>query len=467
MSRGKGKSAVAAAAYRAGEIITNQYDGISHDYTRKSGVVHTEILLPDNAPKEYADRSTLWNAVEQIEKNKNSQLAREIELALPVELSREQNISLTHEYVNRHFVSAGMCADICIHDKNDGNPHAHVMLTMRPIGQGGSWGAKSRKEYILDENGERILLKSGAFKTRKIDATNWNEQTKAEEWRAGWAGAVNAALERQGHAERVDHRSYERQGVEQIPTIHLGVEAFQMEKKGIPTERGDRNREVGKINQLLRQLQARINKLKNWLQEELKNAVPAFAALFAETVEKVKARARHFTGSAQQLSDEAFRYLKENNISDMAGLSSKVNEVRERLYTVRGELRNIEQRMSGLDKLIAQAETYMKHKNIGLEYRQLKPRKQEKFRRSHETELLLFESAERYLKQYAGGAVLPLREWRAAREKLALVKDGLYQDYRELQKDLQAVEAVQRTVKHVMHLPKKENIRERDRGLER
>ena len=129
ISRGKGKSAVAAAAYRSGESLTNEYDGITHDYTRKGGIVHTEILLPDNAPKEYADRSVLWNAVEKAERAKNAQLAREIEIALPHELTREQGISLVREYVKEQFVSAGMCADFAIHDKNDGNPHAHIMLT--------------------------------------------------------------------------------------------------------------------------------------------------------------------------------------------------------------------------------------------------------------------------------------------------------------------------------------------------
>ena len=150
VSRGKGKSAVAAAAYRSGEKITNEYDGMIHDYTKKGGIAHAEILLPDHAPREYFDRATLWNAVEKIEKAKNSQLARELELALPVELSAEQNLSLVHEYVNRNFVDKGMCTDVCIHDKKDENPHVHIMLTMRPIEQDGTWGAKSKKEYILD-----------------------------------------------------------------------------------------------------------------------------------------------------------------------------------------------------------------------------------------------------------------------------------------------------------------------------
>ena len=122
ISRGKGKSAVAAAAYRAGEKITNEFDGMTHDYTHKGGVVHTEILLPDHAPAKYADRAVLWNEVEKIEKAKNAQLAREIEIALPRELTREQGISLVREYVKRHFVAAGMCADVCLHDTGGGNP---------------------------------------------------------------------------------------------------------------------------------------------------------------------------------------------------------------------------------------------------------------------------------------------------------------------------------------------------------
>ncbi|WP_444876726.1 MobQ family relaxase, partial [Bacteroides heparinolyticus] len=154
-SRGKGKSSVAAAAYRSGEKLTNEWDGITHDYTRKGGVVHTEIMLPSHAPPSFSDRSTLWNSVEKIEKSKNSQLAREIEIALPKELNREKQIELVREYVKENFVKVGMCADIALHDKNDRNPHAHILLTMRPLNEDTTWGAKSKKEYILDENGEK------------------------------------------------------------------------------------------------------------------------------------------------------------------------------------------------------------------------------------------------------------------------------------------------------------------------
>ena len=205
ISRGKGKSAVAAAAYRAGELIKNEHDGQAHDYTRKKGIVYTEALLPENAPDEYAARATLWNAVEKIEKAKNAQLAREVRLAVPAEFSLEQNINLVREYVRDNFVNQGMCADIAMHDKRDGNPHAHVLLTMRPFEKDGTWSAKSKMEYILDDNGERIKLPSGRYKTRKISAKDWDERSKAEEWRENWANILNQHLENAGHESRVDH----------------------------------------------------------------------------------------------------------------------------------------------------------------------------------------------------------------------------------------------------------------------
>ena len=183
ISRGKGKSAVAAAAYRSGEKITNEWDGETHDFTRKRGVVHTEILLPPHAPPSFSDRATLWNSVELYEKAGNAQLAREIDAALPIELSREEQIRLVREYCSSQFVSKGMCVDFAIHDTDSGNPHCHIMLTMRPLDERGAWAAKSKKEYDLDENGERIRLPSGRYKTHKVDLTGWNDKGKANEVR--------------------------------------------------------------------------------------------------------------------------------------------------------------------------------------------------------------------------------------------------------------------------------------------
>ena len=155
-----------------------------------------------------------------------------------------------------------MCADFNIHDTGSGNPHAHILLTMRPMDEQGKWLPKSKKEYVLDENGERIRLASGRYKTRKVDLVDWNSHGNAEVWRKAWADLANSFLEQSNHPERIDHRSYERQGIEQIPTVHIGVAASQMEKKGIVTERGELNRSIKAANRMLREIQAQIGKLK-------------------------------------------------------------------------------------------------------------------------------------------------------------------------------------------------------------
>ena len=217
IQRSRGRSAVAAAAYRSGTKLTNEWDGLTHDFTRKGGVVHTEIMLPAHAQPGFSDRSTLWNSVEMNEKSKNRQLAREIEVALPVELDRGQQLALVRSFVKDNFVDSGMCADFAIHDKGTGNPHAHIMLTIRPLTENGEWGAKCRKVYELDAQGKRIPDGKGNFKSHREDTTDWNDRGKAEEWRAAWAAYANKALDAAGRPERIDHRSYKRQGLTKSP----------------------------------------------------------------------------------------------------------------------------------------------------------------------------------------------------------------------------------------------------------
>ena len=268
IKRSVGRSAVAAAAYRSGEKLTNEWDGLTHDYTHKPGVVHTEIMLPAHAPPEFTDRSTLWNSVEEIEKASDAQLAREIEVALPVELSRSEQLALVRSYVRDNFVAAGMCADFALHDKGDGNPHAHIMLTIRPLREDGKWGAKCRKVYDLDSRGNRIPNGKGGWKNHREDTTDWNNRENAEKWRAAWAAYANRALEAAGRPERIDHRSYKRQGIEKIPSIHMGVAASQMERRGIRTEKGDINRQIDADNKLLKEIKARITRIYNWSKEQ-------------------------------------------------------------------------------------------------------------------------------------------------------------------------------------------------------
>lgn len=248
ISRGQGRSAVGAAAYRSGEKLYNEYDGIEHDYTKKGGVVYSEIMLCENAPKEYQDRQTLWNAVEQIEKSSKAQLAREYEVALPVELSREEQIKLVRDFAKENFVDNGMCVDFSIHDKEDGNPHAHIMLTTRPIEQDNSWGVKQKKEYILDKNGQKQYdKKKQTYKCKTVKTTNWDSKEFLQRSRESWAEKINQELEKKSLPQRIDHRSLKEQGVDRVPTIHEGG-ARKLEKRGIKTDRGKINREIKTAN---------------------------------------------------------------------------------------------------------------------------------------------------------------------------------------------------------------------------
>lgn len=459
ISRGKGKSAIAAAAYRSGEKITSDYDGMTHDYTRKNSIVHTEILLPENALVEYINRSTLWNAVEQIEKNSNAQLAREIEISLPMELSHEQHIALVREYCKTHFVSAGMIADMCFHsphpkdernqnplDPDDGenhNPHVHIMLTIRPFEQDGTWGAKSKKEYILDDNGERILLPSGAFKTRKIYTVDWNDQTKAEEWRQGWANIVNRHLAQHGIAERVDHRSYDRQGIDQLPTVHMGVAATQMERRGIVTDRGNINREIMVSNNQMRQLKARIVKLEKWLSEQ--TTEPNIQDIITAILSGGENKTRWQKSTDLKTAAKIFSFLQSNGITNMAQIAVKVTEMRGQLATAFDKLKAAERRYGTLTEHLKQADIFMKHKAVCAHYRQEKnPKKRDAFYQSYQSEIILFEAAERYLKAHLNGHAMPLKAWIDEHAQLAADRKTLYHEYDRLREDVRQVEVIQK-----------------------
>ena len=215
MSRGKGASAVAKAAYISGEKIKNEYDGVTHDYRRKREVVHKEILLPFNAPAKFKNRSVLWNAVESAETRKNSQTAKHIDAALPVEISREEQIDLVRHFCMQCFTAKGMCADFAIHDKGDGNPHVHILLTTRNVNESG-------------------------FTTKN---RSWNDKSVLLEWRKLWADWCNHKLY-YVNGGKIDHRSYKDQGISKIAQKHLGAAACAIEKKGYRTDKGSHNRKV-------------------------------------------------------------------------------------------------------------------------------------------------------------------------------------------------------------------------------
>ena len=330
VSRGTGRSACAASAYLSCSAIYNDYDGIQHDYTRKGGLVWEQVFLPESAPPEWQDREILWNAVEENEKTKDSRLAREFVPALPVELAPEQWKELLSDFIQESFVSDGMCADVAIHDPDPSghNPHAHILLTVRPLNTDGTWQYKTEKEYLCVRNGEERGFTAAEFKEAQANgwekqyqykvgrkkeymapseaeakgytrlskhpkstkygrqnpiSERWNSEEQLVLWREAWANAVNRSLERYGFDERVDHRSFAEQGRDEQPTIHEGVAARALEKKGIVSDRCEMNRQIRRDNALLREIKAQVKKLL----DAVKNTIPALAEAMESVREKM------------------------------------------------------------------------------------------------------------------------------------------------------------------------------------
>ena len=468
VSRGKGKSAVAAAAYRSGEKLTNEWDGLTHDYTKKGGVVHSEILLPAHAPPAFSDRSTLWNSVELSEKSNNAQLAREVEIALPVELSGEEQTRLVREYCSSQFVSKGMIADFNLHDTGGGNPHAHILLTMRPLDEKGAWLPKSKKEYVLDENGEKIRLLSGRYKTRKVDLVDWNNRENAEVWRRAWADLANEYLAQNNRPERIDHRSYERQGIDQIPTVHVGVSATQMEKKGIVTERGELNRSIKAANRILREIRRLVRGLKDWIAE-LKERKAALLEALAEaraqasepTIPQLLARYMEQRGEERAdwtskgklkgaVSDfnkvqAAMEFLRQKEISTVETLDRQLDGISETAVAIRDSMRKAERRIKDIDTLLSHIGNYEKYKPVYKEYAAIGWKKQkEKFEEAHRGELDAYLAAARYVKTHLPGTSYSRKELEAERKDLAAALPGK-------REELEAVQADVRTLRDVRH----------------
>ena len=372
VQRSKGSSAVAGAAYQAGEELFSEYDQKSKDHRRKQQeVVYTEIMLPTNAPPEYADRATLWNSAEEVEKQWNSQLARRFVVALPREVPLEMCPQMLQEYCQELFVSKGMCCDFAIHDPDPPghNPHCHIMLTMRAIDENGKWMSKSRKVYDLDENGERIKLPSGRWKSHKESTVNWNEQYHAEEWRHGWEVIQNKYLELVGSAERVDMRSYERQGLDIIPTVHMGAAVSTLERKGIETNIGNLNRDIKAANRMMNAIRSTIKNLRNWIADileatkeafsemetEKKNASPDLSNLLRDYMNLRKAERSEWLrygqqkGAADDLKSvsKAVVYLREHELFTLEDLDTALQGVNDK---ARANARSIEDIKSFLSR---------------------------------------------------------------------------------------------------------------------
>ena len=325
----------------------NDYDGVQHDYTRKLGLVWQQVFLPDMASAEWADQEALWNAVEESEKTKDSRLAREFVVALPIELGRDAWIKLLTDFIQTNFVAVGMCADVAIHDTDGHNPHAHIMVTVRPLKDNGTWQQKTEKEYLCVRDGEERGFTAPEFKTAQVEdwekqyqykvgkkkvymapsaaeaqglervskypksteygrqnpiTARWNSEEQLVLWRAAWADTVNRCLERSGHEERIDHRSHAERGLDEQPTIHEGVAARAMEKKGIVSDCCELNRQIKADNTLLRELKSLVKKLL----DAVKDTIPAIAKAMETVRQKMivfRYQLLHIGAGKKQITD--------------------------------------------------------------------------------------------------------------------------------------------------------------------
>ena len=430
IKRSAGRSAVECAAYRAGEKLYSEYYGLVSDYTRKGGVMYTEILLPPQAPCEYADRQTLWNAVEDAERNKNAQLAYSFDIALQNEFTMEENIELARKFLLDNFISRGMIADFAVHrpDKENGiaNLHFHVMCPIRPLNPDGTWGAKQR----------RVYRESGKFDA--VPTTDWGKPETLEAWREAWAAICNAKFEEMGLTCRIDHRSYERQGVEQVPTVHEGVAVRQMEAKGIVTDKGEHNRWIKSASAMLRTLGERIKTLVDWLSDAHmkldKPYSPSLGKLLADYYDERNAGAwsnKAKVGNLKRLSS-AITYLEEKGLHTIADLEARLDSLHSSLDEIKTTLDANKKRSKELRELLRYAEQYERFKPLHDQLRTIKRKtKREQFKAEHGSELKQFYLARRKLPNG-----IRTTDWQRELSTLEREDAAVYAEYKALRAEL-------------------------------
>ena len=455
---------MAAAAYRSGEKLHSEYYGEDSDYTRKGGVICSEILMPPHAPPSFSDRETLWNAVEKVERGKRAQLAYSFDIALQNEFSMQENIELARHFLLEQCVSRGMVADYAIHqpDKKDGgiqNPHFHVMCPIRPIEPDGKWGNKQRREYVLDEQGERIRDEAGNYVFNAVPTTDWGKPETLEFWREQWAQLCNTRFAEKGLDCRIDHRSYERQGVEQIPTQHEGPTVRAMEAKGICTDKGDLNRWVRSANAKLNNIRQIISKLLAWLKEvkaELsKPQEPLIVDLLGRYFAGRNAGAwsqKAKLGNLKSYS-AAVSYLHTNNISTLSDLESRLDGYDKTASSLKSSLAAKEQRIKKLDRLVQLADFYREGKPVYDKLNEIKwKKKREEYAAQHERALDLFYMARRELKPYqTDGNKLPLKNWQKEKAVLEQEYTSERQQLSAVQQDLKSIRQIRYAIESIRH----------------
>ena len=481
VSRSKGESVIAKAAYNARDKLKDDYYGKTHDYSKKDDLVFSKIFLPEHIPKEFSKREYLWNEVEKIEKSKNSQLARNLLFTLPRELNEEDRIKLISEFIEENFTSKGMIADCNIHNPtasdNEEQPHAHILLTLREIDEKGNWKPKSRKEYILDENGEKIKLKSGNYKSRKVNLNDWNEPDKAKEWRENFSKKANEYLERNNIQKRIDPRTFEEQGREELPQIHLGTKSFQMEKKGIQTERGNHNRKITAFNLEFKKFKAELSKLTSWISSLLVNLQSKYDEYKQEKKEEYENKAELFNlyeyisiyhelqgekarklnpyasnkkiGADLRRFSKARIYLKDNNLRTIADLQEKISTIQANNKKISQDIKVKTTRIESLNKCFVYADIIKDNKQIFEEWNS-KSLFKDSFYNSHKEQIDKYKRARVILEKITGSSAIKSKNWQRDIQSLEI-------EITKLNKQAQSIKEEYENINHIKYAAKTVN----------
>lgn len=480
VARSKGASVIAKAAYNARDKLQDEYYGKTHDYSKKTDLVFSKIFLPEHVPKEFSNREYLWNEVEKIEKSKNSQLARNLLFELPRELNEQERIKLISEFIEENFTSKGMIADCSIHNPmasdHEEQPHAHILLTLREMDSEGKWKPKCRKEYILDENGEKIKLKSGNYKSRKVNLNAWNEPDKAKEWRENFSKKANEYLARNNIDKRIDPRTFEEQGREELPQIHLGTSSYQMEKKGIQTERGKQNRKIIALNLEFRKLKEELSKLTSWIgsllgslqvkydeykqekKEEYENKAELFnlyeyISIYYD-LQGEKARKLNPYASNKKIGADLRRfskariYLKDNNLKTIADLQEKISTLQSKNKKISQDIKAKTTRIESLNKCFTYADIIKDNKQVFEEWNS-KSLLKESFYNFHKDEIDKYKRARAILEKITGLSAIKIKDWQKEIQSLESEISKLNRQSQSIKEEYESINHIKYAVKTV------------------
>ena len=452
IKRSRGHTAIAAAAYRSGEKLYDRYYGEVQDYTKKGGVVMSEILLPDFVPERLADRETLWYEVENQENRRDAQLAYSFDFALQNELTMEENIEIARQFVRENFVAKGMICDMAIHDPDKGegrtpNPHVHVLSPIRPVNMDGEWGEKRMHIPIFDEDGNPVLNKKGKQKCDDPFTTDWGKPETLEEWRENWEKIVNEKFAEKGLTCRIDHRSNEKRGLDEIPQVHEGSAVRRMEQRGIATYKGAWNKWVKKTNNNIRRLLNALRDLAEWMKDARERVhrienptISNMVITYYEHRDEVAKGYERGTKKAQlgnlQYVSKVQVYIEQNNLTTIDDVERIISEKNDLLKQAKDGLDNKKSELKRIKKNLSLIDDYYENKPVYEESRKIFFKaKQNEYREKHHAEISKFQKAKRILSEqgYDEPSFEICREmWT---EKMAALEDEIKTESEKIKND--------------------------------